>query len=104
MNNIGINDVTVGFDVTGAEEYLNNLNELLVHQTKEKLNDLSGIEGALQSGWQGKSEENFVSNLRGAVEKVEATMDELEQALRTQFASISEAWQQQDVNMVPLDN
>ena len=104
MNNIGINDVTVGFDVTGAEEYLNNLNELLINQTKEKLNDLSGIEGALQSGWQGVSQENFMTNLRGSVEKVEATMDELDQALRTQFASISEAWQQQDMDMGPLDN
>ena len=104
MNNIGINDVTVGFDVNGAEEYLNNLNELLINQTKEKLNDLSGIEGALQSGWQGVSQENFMTNLKGSVEKVEATMDELDQALRTQFASISEAWQQQDMDMVPLDN
>jgi len=103
MNNIGINDVTIGFDVTGAEDYLNNLNELLVNQTKEKLNDLNGIEGALQSGWQGKSQENFMSNLRSSVEKVEATMDELERALKTQFASISEAWQQQDMDMVPLD-
>ena len=104
MNNIGINDVTIGFDVTGAEEYLNNLNEILINQTKEKLNDLSGIEGALQSGWQGTSQENFVSNLRTATQKVQATMDELEQALRTQFASISESWQQQDIEMVPLDN
>lgn len=104
MNNIGINDVTIGFDVTGAEEYLNNLNEILINQTKEKLNDLSGIEGALQSGWQGTSQENFVSNLRTATQKVQATMDELEQALRTQFASISESWQQQDMEMVPLDN
>ena len=44
-----------------------------------------------------------MSNLRSSVEKVEATMDELERALKTQFASISEAWQQQDMDMVPLD-
>ena len=47
MNNIGINDVTIGFDVTGAEDYLNNLNELLVNQTKEKLNDLNGMAGKI---------------------------------------------------------
>ena len=103
MNNIGINDVTIGFDVNAAEDYLNNLNEVLVNQTKEKLEDLSGIEGALQSGWQGTSEENFMANLKNSTQKVEATMDELEQALRSQFAAISDAWQEQDMEMVPLD-
>ena len=103
MNNIGINDVTIGFDVNAAEDYLNNLNEVLVNQTKEKLEDLSGIEGALQSGWQGASEENFMANLKNSTQKVEATMDELEQALRSQFAAISDAWQEQDMEMVPLD-
>ena len=104
MNNIGMNEITIGFDATGAEDYLNNLNNLLINQTKEKLDDLNGIEGALQSGWQGTSQENFLTNLRVAEKKVQATLDELESALRSQFAGISSAWQEQDVDMVPLDD
>lgn len=104
MNNIGINDVTIGFDVDAAEEYLNNLNEVLINQTKEKLSDIAGIKGALEAGWQGTSEENFVKNLEGSIAKVSMTMDELEQALKGQFAAISESWQEQDAQMVPLDN
>lgn len=104
MNNIGMNEVTIGFDAVGAEDYLNNLNNLLINQTKEKLDDLSGIEGALQSGWQGTSQENFLTNLRTAEQKVQATLDELESALRSQFAEISKVWQEQDVDMVPLDD
>lgn len=104
MNNIGMNEVTIGFDAVGAEDYLNNLNNLLIQQTKEKLDDLSGIEGALQSGWQGVSQENFMINLRSATSKVQATLDELEGALRSQFAQISSVWQEQDVDMVPLDD
>lgn len=104
MNNIGMNEVTIGFDATGAEDYLTNLNNLLINQTKEKLDDLSGIEGALQSGWQGNSQENFMANLRSAERKVQTTLDELESALRSQFSQISSAWQEQDVEMVPLDD
>lgn len=103
MNNIGMNDVTIGFDAAGAEDYLNNLNNLLINQTKEKLDDLNGIEGALQSGWQGTAQENFMANLKTASQKVQRTLDELEEALRSQFAEISSAWQEQDVDMVPLD-
>lgn len=103
MNNIGMNDVTIGFDAAGAEDYLTNLNNLLINQTKEKLEDLNGIEGALQSGWQGTAQENFMANLKTAEQKVQKTLDELEAALRSQFAEISSAWQEQDVDMVPLD-
>ena len=103
MNNIGMNDITIGFDAVGAEDYLNNLNNMLINQTKEKLDDLSGIEGALQSGWQGVSQENFMANLRTAEKKVSATLDELEGVLRSQFNSISSVWQEQDVDMIPLD-
>ena len=104
MNNIGINDVTIGFDASAAADYLSNLNNLLVNQTKEKLDDLGGIEAALQNGWQGVSQENFMANLVSAKNKVESTLDELELTLKSQFASISEAWQEQDVDMVPLDD
>lgn len=99
-----MNDITIGFDASGAEDYLVSLNNLLIQQTKEKLDDLSGIEGAIKSGWQGVSQENFMSNLKSAEQKVQATLDELESALRSQFAQISSAWQDQDVEMVPLDN
>lgn len=104
MNNVSMNDVTIGFDAEGAMDYLNNLNNLLINQTKEKLDDLSGIEGALQSGWQGTSQENFMNNLRTAEKKVQYTLDELENALRIQFASISNTWQEQDINLVPIDD
>ena len=104
MNNIGMNDVSIGFDAAGAEDYLNNLNNLLINQTKEKLDDLNGIEGALQSGWQGTAQENFMANLRSAERKVQSTLDELESALRGQFSQISNVWQEQDVDMVPLDD
>ena len=99
-----MSEVTIGFDAAGAEDYLSNLNNLLINQTKEKLDDLSGIEGALQSGWQGTSQENFLANLRSAERKVQMTLDELESALKSQFAQISSVWQEQDVDMVPLDD
>lgn len=104
MNNINMNDITIGFDAVGAEDYLVNLNNLLIQKTKEKLDDISGIEMALQSGWQGVSEENFMANFKTAELKVQATLDELESVMRTQFANIANSWQDQDVDMVPLDN
>lgn len=104
MNNVSMNDVTIGFDASGAEDYLSNLNNILINETKEKLDDLNGIEGALKSGWQGTACENFMTNLRSAEKKVQTTLDELETALRSQFSQISSAWQEQDSEMVPLDD
>ena len=75
MNNINMNDITIGFDAVGAEDYLVNLNNLLIQKTKEKLDDISGIEMALQSGWQGVSEENFMANFKTAELKGQATLD-----------------------------
>ena len=49
------------------------------------------------------SQENFMANLRTAERKVCATLDELEGVIRTQFNNISSVWQEQDVDMIPLD-
>lgn len=100
---IGINDVTIGYSTTGAQAYLVDLNAKAITETKEMLADIQGIKSALEKGWIGQAELNFVANLQKAVTNVQSTLDQLKTTLDTQFAQIEETWAEQDKNIVPLD-
>ena len=104
MNNgLTINDVTIGYSTTGAQAYLTDLNAKAITETKEKLADISGVTTALEKGWIGQAELNFVANLQKSIGQIQNTLDQLKQTLDTQFAQIEETWKDQDANIVPLD-
>lgn len=100
---IGIGDVTIGYSTTGAQAYLTDLNAKAITETKEKLSDITEITNALERGWIGQAELNFVSNLQKAITEIQGTLDQLKTTLDTQFAQIEETWAEQDKNIVPLD-
>lgn len=103
MSSIGINDVTIGYSTTGAQQYIADLNSKAINETKNILSDISEITNALEKGWIGQAELNFVANLQKSVTEVQKTLDQLSLTLETQFAQIEESWQEQDKNIVPLD-
>lgn len=100
---LGIGDVTQGYSRTGAESYKNDLNAKVITETCNKLRETNGIKTALEAGWQGQAELNFVTNLDNAVETTAKGIEELKSVLDGQFAAIEEAWANQDNEMVPLD-
>ena len=100
---LSINDVTEGYSRTGAQEYLSALNSKAITETSAKLRDIEGIRTALEKGWQGQAELNFMTNLQTAVEETAKGIEELKSILDGQFAAIEEAWANQDKDMVNLD-
>lgn len=104
MNNgLSINDVTIGYSTTGAQAYISDLNAKAIVETKEKLADISGVTAALEKGWIGQAQLNYVSNLQKAITEIQKTLDQLKTTLDTQFGQIEETWKDQDANIVPLE-
>lgn len=99
---IGIGDLTHGYSVTGAQTYISDLNAKAITETKEILADISGITNALEKGWVGQAQLNYVSNLQKAVGNIQSSLDTLKTTLDTQFAQIEETWAEQDKNIVEL--
>lgn len=102
-NNIGIGDITIGYSVTGAQTYLTDLNAKAITETKEKLGDIESVRVALERGWIGQAQLNYVANLQKSIITVQNTLDTLKETLDTQFANLEETWREQDKNIVPLD-
>ncbi|MEG1495124.1 MAG: hypothetical protein RSB99_02200 [Bacilli bacterium] len=104
MNNgLGINDVTIGYSALGAEQYIIELNARAISETKYILSDIDNIKAALERGWVGQAQINFVSNLQKSIVSVQGTLDELKNTLDAQFSQIEETWAEQDKNIIPLD-
>lgn len=100
---LGIGEVTQGFSRSGAEAYKNDLNAKAITETCNKLREINGIRTALEAGWQGQAQLNFMTNLQNAVETTATGIESLKDTLDGQFAAIEEAWANQDNEMVPLD-
>ncbi len=103
MGGLGIGELTEGYSRTGAAAYVAELNTKAITDTCNLLREINGIRTALEAGWQGQAELNFVSNLQKAVETTAQGIESLKGTLEGQFAAIEESWANQDNEMVPLE-
>ena len=97
-----IQDVNIGYSQSGATDYANDIHQEAIVETKRLLGDVESIRTALEEGWQGQAELNFMTNLQGAVKEVQNALDELDEKLTTEFNEIESAWVEQDAEMVPV--
>lgn len=100
---ISIGTVTQGYSASGAEAFKQKIHQEAIIETKSKLGNIGGITSALEAGWQGQAELNFVTNLQNGIKRVQDALDQLDEALAGEFAQIGQAWRNQDADMVPLD-
>jgi uncharacterized protein YukE len=101
---ISIGTVTQGYSQMGAEAFKQKIHQEAIIETKSKLGNIGGITSALEAGWQGQAELNFVTNLQNGIKKVQTALDQLDVALDAEFAQIGQAWKDQDAEMVKLDD
>lgn len=100
---LSIGDMSHGFSQAGAEAYLMDLNAKAIEETKELLGDTADIKNALENGWQGQAEQNFMQNFNRAVIEIQEALDNCSKALYNQFDQITNAWIEQDKNMIDTD-
>lgn len=101
MADLTIKEMTHGYSSSGALEYLTELNAKAITETKEKLADIDAIRTALEKGWAGQAELNFVGNLQKSVTKVQNSLDKMKITLEKQFGAIEENMNDIDKNIVP---
>ncbi len=100
---LGISEVTFGYSRMGSEEYKQELNTKAITETCALLKDIDGIRNALEKGWQGQAELNFMSNLQKGVNETCEGIQSLKESLDEFFANIEENVANQDNEMVPLE-
>ena len=100
---LGIGEVNKGYSRVGAEDYKQALNAKAITETCTLLTDIEGIRSALEKGWQGQAELNFMSNLQKAVKDTCEGIQSLKDALDGEFDALEETWANQDNEMVPLE-
>lgn len=98
-----IGDMSHGFSQDGAETYLAELNAKAITETKNILGDTAEIQKALEAGWQGQAQINFMQNFNTAVIRIQAALDNCSNALHSEFSQITNAWIEQDSKMIDLD-
>ena len=100
---ISIDTVTHGISKAGAENFKQKIHQEAIEDTKSQLSKIDGIVSAIDSAWQGTAAENFKTNLRTNVNKVQATLDTLDAALTTEFDNILNAVLTADEEMVTIE-
>lgn len=100
---LGIGEVTQGYSRSGAEAYLSDLNKKAIDETAKLVRDISSIRTAIEAGWQGQAELNFMTNLENAADITAQGLEEMKATLEGQFALIEEAWANQDNQMVEVE-
>jgi uncharacterized protein YukE len=100
---ISIDTVDHGISRTGAEAFKQKIHQEAIVNTKAALGNTGIITSALEAGWQGQAELNFVTNLHTNIKKVQDALDQLDQALSAEFDNIMTAMVNADNEMVPIE-
>ena len=100
---LSINTVTHGYSQTGAAEFVNQIHQEAIVETKNKLGQIEKIRSTIEEGWQGQAELNFMTNFQNGVKAVQNALDELDARLTEEFNTIGETWVEQDRDMVQVD-
>lgn len=100
---VSIDTVTTGISRQGVENFRQQIHQEAIVETKRLLGEIDGITSALEAGWQGVAEENFVRNLQNMVKKTQDALDILDEALTSEFSQIVNAMVTADEEMVAVE-
>ena len=89
-----------GVNVVGMEEYIQDINSIVLNQVSTALRATEGIETAVRNGWHGNAPEQFIANLNKAKEKMIDTLRQLEKTFEVELKGIQSAVLDMDANLV----
>lgn len=92
-----------GVDFMGMENYIQDLNTIVLSECARALDNTAEIEAAIRKGWQGEAPEIFIKNLRKAKNNMITTLSELQKAFDTELRGIKSAIIDMDANMISED-
>lgn len=89
-----------GVNIIGMEEYIQDINSIVLNQVSTALRATEEIEAAVRGGWHGNAPEQFLSNLNKAKEKMIETLKQLEKTFEVELKGIQSAVLDMDANLV----
>lgn len=100
MNNLGIEDITIGFSSVGAKKYVDELNTKAIVETNELISQsVDAISDSLQSGWTGKACEAYLTNLRNSADTLKTKLKEMEEMFNAFLAAQEQTYDEEDSSM-----
>lgn len=93
-----------GFSREGAEAFKQKIHQEAIEKTKTQVGQIGNIRDAIEAGWQGQAQINFMTNLQNSVVKVQDALDQLDEALSAEFDNIKSAWMTQDDEMIKVED
>lgn len=97
--NMTIQDATYGISKTGMEQYINSLNASLIGDTKKILEQVEGIQSAVDAGWNGAAKASFLKSLQESIIKVEQDLDKEEVSLRRRLDELQASYIYQETHI-----
>lgn len=94
--------MTVGYSITGAQEYIENLNAKAIEETKNIIlgEQFDKVRSAIEEGWVGQSEINFMNKFKKSSHDLCDSLDEMKKALNTMMSAIEEEMSERDKKIV----
>ncbi len=90
MAQLNIEQASVGYDVQGIQEFLNNLNLNVIDALTQKINDsMSTLREATDEVWVGQAADAFKAKLERDSRTMIETLNGIEDDVRGQFAQIA---------------
>lgn len=89
-----------GVNIIGMNEYIQDINSIVLNQVSTALRATEEIEAAVRNGWHGNAPEQFIANLNKAKEKMIETLRQLEKTFEVELKGIQSAVLDMDANLV----
>ena len=95
-----LDSLDIGFSISGLLKYRMLLKENLILETRNKLENVSAIESALNTAWQGNSREKFKKQFEYTIGTVIQDIEDEYYDLDIRFDEIQSNYIQQDQDLM----
>jgi uncharacterized protein YukE len=95
--------MTVGVSASGMENYREELKSVVLIDTSTLIDDVSGIESALNAGWQGASKDAFLQKFAQHREALKGELAAEYQDLENRLEELQSFFFNQDQKMIDME-
>ena len=97
---VDIADMTQGVSKAGMQTYIDSLKISLLDEVKNKLEDVSAIQTAVDAGWQGKSRDKFFEMFEKSINEIENDLKDEFNDLNGRLNELANNYYSQDDNLL----
>ena len=101
MDNLGIEDLTIGVSRAGMEQYREDVKLEMFDSTIQAMRaHFTDIERALAQGWQGVSKDRFVEGMRKTIEQICEDLEEEKIDLDNRLKELEDDYFKEDNGLI----